>query len=233
VIVCVESTIPGTYKFRNSGWNNHTALVNGVWNAVPFSAGGDDPGDGGDGLAPNNGTTVWTPAKFDNSEYTVTPGDAGCITVLDRTAPSAHYSGADPVYGFGPDHQDDFQAVNVTASTIPALAQYDHTDCVMDNGVVDPQPTPCGNTNNPTRAFANYDHGTKITFVFKSAPNIQPCNIEYNKNTNPLGYPNNLGPIIDAGNGLGPVRRSAVAFNESEVLSYFTLSPDKSELWMY
>jgi len=170
VIVCVDASSPsGTYKFRNSGWNNHTALVNGVWNGVPFSAGGDDPGDGGDALAPNNGTTVWTPARNDNSEYIVTPGDLGCITVLDRTAPAAHYSGQDPVYLFGPDHQDDWQAINVTASTYPSTAQYDHTDCVMDNGVVDPQPTPCGNTNNPTRAFANYDHGTKVTFVFTAS----------------------------------------------------------------
>jgi hypothetical protein len=205
VVVCVDASSPsGTYKFRNSGWNNHTALVNGFWSGSPFFAGGDDPGDGGDALAPNNGSTVWTPAKGDNSEYIVTPGDAGCVTVLDRTAPSAHYSGEDPVYHFGPDHQDDWQAINVTASTFPSTAQYDHTDCLMDDGVVDPQPTPCGNTNNPTRAFANYDHGTKITFVFTQAPVLTECT---------LGYPDS-----------SHLPQSNAAFNESEVLTGFGLS---------
>jgi hypothetical protein len=169
---------------------------------VPFSAGSDDPGDGGDALAPNNGTTVWSPAKGDGSEYAVAVG--GCVTVLDRTAPSTHYSAEDPVYHFGPDNQDDFQAINVTSTTIPGTAQYDHTDCVLDVGIVDPQPTPCGGTNNPTRAFANYDHGTQITFVFTNAPVLTECT---------LGYPDASNPP-----------KSQAAFNESEVLTGFGLT---------
>ncbi|HUQ20748.1 MAG TPA: hypothetical protein VM099_14120, partial [Gemmatimonadaceae bacterium] len=163
--VCVDASSPaGTYKFRNSHWNDNHAMVAGSYAGTSWGVGGADPGDGGELLTPNDGSRVFTPAEGNNSEYTVAVG--ACQTVLERTAYSAHYAIQDPQYFFGPDFQDDFQSLRVTYSTIPAGVQYDHTDCVTDVGVVDPQPTPCGTGSQVVKAFANYDHGTKVTYVF-------------------------------------------------------------------
>jgi hypothetical protein len=206
VRVCVDGTSPaGTYTFKNSGWNDATAIAPGTWKGVSWVIGGYDPGDGGEGLAPNDGSRVFSPAEGDNSAYTV--GVGACVTVLERTNPSAHYNGVDPVWNFGPDFQDDFQAVNVSVNTIPAGAVYDHTDCVIDVGVVEAQPNPCGNNAQTVRGFTNYDHGTQITFVFKSQPVLAECT---------LGYPDNSN-----------LPMSAVAFNESEVLRGFAITPGK------
>ncbi|HUQ19134.1 MAG TPA: hypothetical protein VM099_05925, partial [Gemmatimonadaceae bacterium] len=159
VKLCVDASSPaGTYKFRNSSWNVNKAIAAGSWDGVSWNAGGYDPGDGGEGWGAAGGSTSWQPAEGDNSEYTVAVGS--CVTVINRTQPSDHYWN---------DMVDDFQSVNMTATAWPLSATFDHVDCVGDQGVVAPQPTPCGSTSNPTRAFANYDHGTQVTFVFAAA----------------------------------------------------------------
>lgn len=162
--VCVSGPA-GTYTFTNSGWNSGIGL-DGV---TP------DQGDGGDALlGGNNGSTIWNPAKFSGTAYTVAAG--GCNTIVTRSAPSLHYNSPDLLNGFPvANFQDDWQAVNITINTFPATVAYDHTDCVGDNGVLAPQPDPCGTGNNPTRAFANYDHGVQVTFVFVSAPTSHNC----------------------------------------------------------
>jgi hypothetical protein len=206
VRICVDASSPaGTYTFKNSGWNSGIAIAAGSWKGVNWNIGGYDPGDGGEGLAPNDGSRVFSPAEGVTTPYTV--GVGSCVTVLERTNPSAHYNGVDPVWGFGPDFQDDFQAVNVEVNSIPGGAVYDHTDCVMDVGVVEPQPNPCGSNSQKVRGFTNYDHGTQITFVFKSQPVLAECT---------LGYPDNSN-----------LPKSGVAFNESEVLRGFAITPGK------
>ena len=199
ITVCVDASSPaGTYKFRNSSWNSGLALpgygvnLNGTWY---------DQGDGGEGYGAGAGTTNWSPAKGDNSEYTVAV--SACVTVENRLAPSAH---------FASDESDDFQALNVTASTLPPGVIYDHTDCEGDVGVIAPQPTPCGTTANPTRAFANYYHGTQVTFVFKNVP-PPPAECV-------LGYPDNSS---------NP--RSSAVFNENEVLSAFGRGAGQIRAW--
>jgi hypothetical protein len=154
--VCVSSPVSGTYQFTNSGWNSALAL-DGV---TP------DVGDGGDALAPNNGTTIWTPARGVSTPYTV--GVGACNTIVQRTAPSLHEFNFDPLHNFGPTFTDDYQAVNITLASYPGGAVFDHVDCVLDAGVVPPQPDPCGPANTTTRAFANADHGVQITYVFVS-----------------------------------------------------------------
>ncbi|HUQ19135.1 MAG TPA: hypothetical protein VM099_05930 [Gemmatimonadaceae bacterium] len=202
VKLCVDAASPaGTYKFRNSSWNVNKAIAAGSWAGVSWSAGGYDPGDGGEGWGAAAGSTSWQPAKYDGSEYTVAVGS--CITVINRTQPSDHYSN---------DMIDDFQSVNMTATAWPATAGLDHVDCVGDQGVVAPQPTPCGSASNPTRAFANYDHGTQVTFVFKTLP-PPPSDCV-------LGYPDN-----------SALPRSNAAFNESEVLRAFGRGAGQIRMW--
>ena len=151
--ICVDASSPaGTYKFRNSSWNSALSLpgyglqVGGV---------GYDQGDGGEAYGAAGGATTWFPAEGDNSEYSVAVGS--CVTVMNRTQPSDHYA---------IDMYDDWQAVNMTATSWPNGVIFNRVDCVGDQGVVAPQPTPCGASSNPTRAFANYDHGVQVTFVF-------------------------------------------------------------------
>lgn len=172
--LCVDaSSSAGTYKFRNSSWNSGLALggygtlVNGVWY---------DAGDGGEGYGAAGGTTTWSPAEGDNSEYTVAVGS--CVTVVTRVQPSDHYV---------IDLMDDWQAVNMTATSWPSNVAFDHVDCVGDLGVVAPQPSPCGGASNPTRAFMNYDHGVQVTFVFVDAP-IAPAPAPLHNCTYSQGY---------------------------------------------
>jgi hypothetical protein len=199
ISVCVDASSPaGTYKFRNSSWNSGLAipgygkLMGGTWY---------DQGDGGEAFGAAGGTTSFFPAKGDNSEYAVAVG--ACVLVVDRSKPSDHYY---------TDMIDDWQAVNLTASTMPGGVIYDKTECVGDQGIVLPQPGPCGNNNNPTRAFTNYDHGTKVTFFFKTAP-PPPADCV-------LGYPDN-----------SALPRSGAAFNESEVLSAFGRGAGQIRAW--
>lgn len=152
VQLCVTSPVAGTYQFTNSGWNNNVDL-NGIV----------DGGDGGDALAPNNGSTVWTPAKGDASPYTVAVGSS-CNTIIQRTQESLHEFSFDPLNGFGPTFTDDYQAVNITLASYPGGAVFDHVDCVLDLGVH--PPSPCDASSLTTRALANMDHGVQITYVF-------------------------------------------------------------------
>jgi hypothetical protein len=69
----------------------------------------------------------------------------------------------------------------------------------------------CGSSSNPTRAFANFEHGTVITFHFTSAPILEPC---------VLGYP------YTSANS-----RTSADFNESEVLTGFQLIGSSLHGW--
>ena len=199
VIVCVDASSPaGTYKFRNSSWNSGLSLLPGY--GAYFGGTWYDQGDGGEEYGAAGGTTTWSPAEGDNSEYTVGVGQ--CVVVLNRVAPSDHY---------WTDLIDDFQAVNVSSTTIPSGVMYDHTDCNLDIGVITPQPNPCGTSNITTRAFANYNHGTKLTFVFSVRPPPPPECV--------LSYPDNSSA------------RSSIAFNESEVLSAFGRGNGQIRAW--
>jgi hypothetical protein len=199
VIVCVDASSPaGIYKFRNSSWNSglsllpgYGALDGGTWY---------DQGDGGEGYGAAGGTTTWSPAENDNSEYAVGVGQ--CVVVLNRVAPSDHY---------WTNGIDDWQAVNVSSTTIPTGIMYDHTDCNLDLGVLTTQPNPCGTSGITTRAFANYNHGSKLTFVFAVRPAAPPACA--------LGYPDNS------------TARSSIAFNESEVLSAFGRGDGQIRAW--
>jgi len=151
--LCVDASSPaGTYKFRNSSWNSGLALP-GYGTLVDGVA--YDQGDGGEGYGAAGGSDTWFPAEGDNSEYPVAVGS--CVTVMLRNQPSDHYA---------TDLFDDWQAVNMTATSWPNGVALDHVDCIGDQGVIAPQPSPCGTSSNPTRAFANYDHGVQVTFVF-------------------------------------------------------------------
>jgi hypothetical protein len=94
---------------------------------------------------------------------------------------------------------DSWASVNVLYNgTNTAGAVYDHTDCTIDDGAPVPQQANppgtfatwpnsglfynsgsppnyvCNNHNNPTRAFANFEHGVILTFVF-TAPTGHNC----------------------------------------------------------
>jgi hypothetical protein len=131
----------------------------------------------------------------------------------------------DPNSAIEANRSDSYAGVTITHVSNSVGATYDHTDCLLDIGVVPPQhtisPLPaafstgatyavndrvttntgnkvwralaangpsatvpaegatwtnagasgdCGTTNNPTRAFANFEHGTVVTFFFTAAP---------------------------------------------------------------
>src|SRR5258707_5606980 len=82
--LCVDDvTSPGgTYTFKNAFLNrsfaqdsyNNALSGNGFWDGTYWN----DPGDGGEGTTVANALA--------NVNYTVTPGAAGCIVVLNRTS---------------------------------------------------------------------------------------------------------------------------------------------------
>jgi hypothetical protein len=66
-------------------------------------------------------------------------------------------------------------------------ATFDQVLCTLDNGVLAPEPSNCapdllGNTSNPTRAFANFEHGTVVTFFFISGGHNYTFTQGYYKN---------------------------------------------------
>jgi hypothetical protein len=69
----------------------------------------------------------------------------------------------------------------------------------------------CGANNNPTRAFANFEHGVVVLFEFTTAPVLGDC---------VLGYPYTSN-----------VARTSTTFNESEVLTGFLLDGGKLHMW--
>jgi hypothetical protein len=155
----------------------------------------------------DRGTTTFPTGGPGAATYSVTKGVAGCVTILNRGAPAAHYFGTDGD-GFGPDSDDDWQGVRVVASTIPAGVVFDRVDCIADIGTFLPSNSvgtrTCDNTSNPLKANANFDHGITLVFVFKSQPVLADC---------VLGYPDNSNPP-----------KSQALFNESEVLRGFVLT---------
>jgi hypothetical protein len=123
------------------------------------------------------GTTTF-PVGSTSTPYQVVKGALGCVTVLNRSAPSTHYSSTDDD-GVGPNSIDDFQAVTVLASSIPAGVVFDRVDCVLDLGTWTPSNSAgvrvCDNTSNGSKAYANYDHGAQLIFVFTAAPQGNNC----------------------------------------------------------
>jgi len=91
---------------------------------------------------------------------------AGCQTVIQRTVPKP--SPGDPNYS------DPWSNVTITSTGPVGGTAYASTDCINDDGVVPAQPHPCGTTSNPTTAFANFEHGTVVTFNFASTGEVIP-----------------------------------------------------------
>jgi hypothetical protein len=215
--VCVDGTSPaGTYQFTNSGWS----ATNGTLISPPYPGTGRKLTGSADidrtqyeiTQESERGTTTFPTGGPGAATYTVVKGALGCVTVLNRGAPSTHYTTTDSD-GFGPNGEDDWQGVRVATSSIPAGVIFDRVDCVADIGTYLPSNTAgtrtCDNTSNPSKVNANYDHGIRLIFVFKSQPVLAEC---------VLGYPNTNGPVIDG------IQRSNVDFNESEVLRGFALT---------
>lgn len=257
VDLCVDPTSPpGVYQFIDSNENNKLALTG---NGFQFSGVWKDQGDGG------TGTTVFNDAATPGAAYPVSPMSApgnfaNCVRVLDRTAANVNY---DPNSATEANRTDSYAGVTVTYSSNNVGATYDHTDCVLDVGVIPPQHTltipaawsaatnyvagdrattnlgnkvwralvpntnvpptegatwtnvgvsgDCDTGNNPTRAFANFEHGTVVTFHFNPQPLLTECT---------LGYPDNSN-----------LPKSAADFNESEVLTGFALESGKLHAW--
>jgi hypothetical protein len=199
VKLCVDASSPaGDYTFVNSSENDPSGALPGYgYHDVPSPPGTGlwwDQGDGG------TGTTVFNATS--GTPYLVAAG--ACITVLDRTAP-------DPDYVNNIELHDSWAAVTMTNTATPGAATYNHTDCLLDVGVVNAQPNPCETTANPTRAFANFEHGSVITFFFNASLPPRPC---------VLGYPYvSSNPLTN------------VAFNEDEVLSAYGRSSDEIRVW--
>jgi hypothetical protein len=217
--VCVDGTSPaGTYQFTNSGWSITTSgsVSGGVFTPPVGSptAGKRLTGAGDLDISQyvitnpaDRGITTFPTGGLGAATYTVAKGAAGCVTVLTRFTPSAHYFGTDGD-GFGPDNEDDWQGVRVAPSSIPAGVIFDRVDCVADIGTYLPGNSVgarvCDATSNPLKAVANFDHGIRLIFVFKSQPVLADCL---------LGYPDD-----------SHLPQSAVDFNESEVLRGFALT---------
>src|SRR5258708_28702076 len=200
--LCVDASSPaGTYVFKNIALNrdfaddsyNNALSGNGFWDGSFWN----DRGDGG------NGTTVAN--ALVNVNYNVSPGRGGCVVVLNRTVGDADFMASlpQPEGPCNPDpgpcggKNDSFAAANFEPVSNNAGAVYDHSDCLLDDGVLMPehinpttgsppvatQPWPgggfdhlnppaygCGSSNFVTRGFVNFEHGATVTYVFKSQP---------------------------------------------------------------
>jgi hypothetical protein len=166
--VCVDDASPaGTYMFTNSAWNSGHK-INGVVDIDHTQQEITNPAQRGTNSFPIGSTS--TP-------YQVLKGALNCVRILDRSAPSTHYSATDDD-GVGPNAMDDFQAVTILASSMPPGVVFDRLDCVLDIGDWTPSNSAgvrvCNNTSNPSKAYANFDHGARLIFVFKESPET-PC----------------------------------------------------------
>ncbi len=183
VKVCVDSASPaGVYKFTNLGFRSIYNLDRTIDNA-----------DGGDGQTIEN--------VPDGLEYQIAVG--ACQEVMARMSATSQHEATNAA--------DQYSGINVTATTIPAYAKYERTDCNLDTGSPMTFPNPCGANNNPTRAYTNIHHGGTLVFVFVPVPPSSECT---------LGYPDN-----------SSLPRSRVAFNESEVLRAYGRSPGEIRMW--
>jgi len=256
--LCVDASSPsGTYTFHNIALNRgqggppphdptYTFALDG--NGFYDGAYWNDNGDGGDG------TTV---ANADvNVNYPVTPGPSGCVVVLNRTVGDAAFMAVLPINEGGtcdPNAQacggknDSFAAANFEPVSNTAGAVYDHTDCFIDDGTPMPQhinpttgnpPVPtqpwpqcgfdhnnppaytCGSNNFVTRAFVNYEHGVTVTYAFHAQPVLTECTTG----------PDAGGAAAATYYGVSNARTTA-AFNESEVLTCFGLTPGVLHGW--
>jgi len=109
-----------------------------------------DGADGGDG------TTILNVP--DGTDYVVAVGS--CQTVVTRSVPDSDY----------PDFADTWSGTRISATTIPAGVVYSKTDCMLDLDTKRAIPDPCDTSNNPTKGYLNFDHGSEIHFFFKPAP---------------------------------------------------------------
>jgi len=140
ILACVEGSSPAGTYKFTNTGTNNGLDLDGNF----------DGADGGDG--------TWTTNVPDNTEYVV--GVGACVTIFTRLTPDSDY----------PDFQDTWSGTTITATTIPATAVYDSTNCNLDLGTKAAIPNPCGVNNNPTKAYVNFDHGSEIHFFFGQAP---------------------------------------------------------------
>jgi hypothetical protein len=231
VKLCVDPSSPvGDYTFVYSHLNDQAGLQGneledgGFWTDL-----------GGDWMtstppAPTNlndgSTTVFNPTQAGGTIHNNgVVGTPDCVLALQRTVGSQEFRDN---LAAGKTAIDTWSGMTITSTTNNAGATYNHTDCILDLGVIVPQrlynPLPaawnsatnyaignyvmtgpagnrqqwralvantnvpptegatwsnkflsdCGTSNNPTRAFANFEHGTVVIFAF-TAPTTLPC----------------------------------------------------------
>ncbi len=163
VDLCVDaSSPPGNYIFYNSHENDGLALP-GYGVEWPVGSGiWSDQGDGGD----DNNTVFNAPSGSPTTNtYVVAAGT--CVRLIERTQPDADFAA-------GTHALDGWSAVTTTYVSNNAGAVHTNTNCVNDLGVIPAQPDPCGATTTTVRAFANWNHGTDITFFFTPPEEVIP-----------------------------------------------------------
>jgi hypothetical protein len=169
---------------------------NGFWDGTYWN----DPGDGGNGTTVANAledVPYTVAAGGCITVLTRTIPDAAFLAKIPIGDPSG-LGTCDPNTSSCGGVNDSFAAANILYVSNPLGAVYDHTDCYLDDGVLMPQhinpttgnppvainPWPqggfnhnnppanydCGSSNNPTRAFVNFEHGATITFFFVAGP---------------------------------------------------------------
>jgi hypothetical protein len=264
ILCVAASSPTGDYTFVNTRLNRSTpqdgytqaqgwpiALTgNGHYNPPSLDL-WNDGGTGGNGTA-NANALQGVPYTLHNTNG-VAPtlgdgsGSTGCVLVIERTSGNTDFMASRPNTADPPGPCDPlapgsscgglidtFSAATITYQSANVAAAYDHTDCLLDNGVLIPQQTNppgtfetwgnsginfnnatpstyvCDNHNNPTRAFANFDHGATITFAFVPVT-VSECT---------LGYPYGTLPA-----------KTATLFNESGALSSYGRVGDQIRVW--
>jgi hypothetical protein len=210
--LCVSSSSPtGTYTFVNDQLNrsfvpdgySNALSGNGFWDGAFWN----DPGDGGDGTTVAN-ALEGAPYNISHTQGTATD----CVVVMNRTVGNSAFMAKLPISEGGTCNpattscggvNDSFAAANISYQSNTAGAVYDHTDCLLDDGVLMPEhvnpttgnppvaivPWPsggydgsapflnygCGTSNIVTRGFVNFEHGTTITYDFTAPTTTHNC----------------------------------------------------------
>ena len=181
-------------SFAQDSWSNALA-GNGFWDGAFWNDPGDG-GDGtttANALV-NVDYTLSPGGCVEVLHRSV--GNSAFMAKLPNTDPSG-LGQCDPNTQSCGGVNDSFAAANIQFVSASNGYVYDHTDCLIDEGDLMPEhinpttgnpPVPvvawpgggfnsldpafstygCGTGNNPTRGFANFEHGTTLTFFFQA-----------------------------------------------------------------
>jgi hypothetical protein len=246
--LCVDATSPtGTYTFVTTQLNRSKTQGGfpGDGDGIALTGNGTffggtwyDPGDGGDGTAVANANEGVPYNLVITHGVAPTVGNGGCVVVLNRTVGDAAFMASIPPACNPPQQcggvDDSFSAATIQFQSGSGV--YNHTDCLLDDGVLIPQranppasfdtwKTPTGglaynnstppnypcDQNNPIRGFVNFEHGATLTFVFDPLPPPSEC---------VLGYPYGTLPA-----------KTATVFNESGALSSYGRVGNEIRMW--